>query len=239
MKTQSINVLIGIQARSGSQRLPRKVHELIGGKPMIKHVIDAARSSASYLNRYKTSMDRHVKVALLIPEGDDVGRYSKDVLVIPGSESDVLARYATAMQKTASDYIVRITGDCPLLPPYLITKHITCAIANEYDYISNVDEGLRTSIDGNDCEVISKRLMLHLYHHALGEDREHVTTLVRRDPPVWCKMGFVIGHLNLSHMKLSVDTMEDLERVRATYDSVKTIIRKAEARVGRQAIHRF
>lgn len=235
------NVLIGIQARSTSKRLPRKVFELIGGKSMIRHVVEACDRAAFYMNKNSHKTRIHVSVALVIPEGDELlsfRRYGK--MVVEGPEGDVLSRYQIASKRFHADYIVRVTGDCPLIPPYLITKHIKTAVINGYDYVSNVDEHARTAADGTDCEVISSKLLDFVHSNAMDEkDREHVTTFIRRQTPDWAKVGHVVGHLNMSDLKLSVDTQEDLERVRFHYDRIKFAIESAEAKSGRNSVHRF
>lgn len=235
------NVVIGIQARSTSERFPNKVHETIGNVPMIKHVLNACKSSSSYMNRVKHMTKQVCQVALLIPDGDEIGRrYKKDAVLIEGPEHDVLTRYATAVQRMNADYIVRITADCPLIPPFLITKHIKTAIMNNYDYVSNTYSDTRTSVDGNDCEVLSRRMIEYLDKHVTDPyDREHVTTAVKTNPPDWARTGQVINHLDLAHMKLSVDSPEDLERVRAQYARIQQCYDQAVELHGRGNVHRF
>jgi spore coat polysaccharide biosynthesis protein SpsF (cytidylyltransferase family) len=62
--------------------------------------------------------------------------------------------------------------------------------------------------------------------------------MARREPPHWAKLGFVGGFFDQSGSKLSVDTHEDLARVRAEYDSLTQRISEAERRYGKQFVHR-
>lgn len=238
-----LKVVIGIQARSTSHRFPRKVFQKIGEKMMISHVLEACERSARYMNGQMGQNKTVTEVALLVPYKDElVGALyrRRGLSIIEGPEDDVLARYVMAARKLEADYIVRVTGDCPLIPPYLITKHVTTARMNGYDYLSNVDDTARTAADGTDCEVISRKLLEWLDVNATDKaDREHVTTLARRAPPEWASTGHVIGHLNLSGLKLSVDTEEDLERVRGEYEKLQNAIHSAEAKNGKQSVHRF
>ena len=234
-------VLIGIQARSGSTRLPRKAYELIGERRMLDHVIDACRGAARYLTSRPTSNAPYVSVALLVPEKDPIGEdFARGIDLIEGPEQDVLARYAIALSALEPDFIVRITGDCPLIPDYLIAKHITTALKGRYDYLSNVDEESRTAIDGHDCEVMSSRMLRHLDEVADSrEDREHVTLLARREPPEWAKIGGIINYHDHSHFKLSVDTADDLERVREEYRRRDLKLFRAERKFGKRSVHRL
>lgn len=233
--------LIAIQARSTSTRLPNKHVELIGGMRIIDHVIDACVRSAEYLNRHSVKYGYETQVVLLTPVGDPLGDPYKDTIdVIQGPEHDVLKRYKMAADKHNPDYIVRITGDCPLIPPFVISKHIVIAHKNGYDYLSNVDERYRTAQDGIDCEVLSRRMLDWLDEKArLPEDREHVTTMARREKPAWARCGFVCGYFDFSGIKYSIDTEEDLKRVRKEYDSIKRRFKEAQRVFGKDSIHRF
>lgn len=235
------NVVIGIQARSTSERFPRKVLELIDGKPLLQHVIDACNRSALYMNRHRDKTRILVQVALLIPEGDMIGDIFKGkAIIVRGPEHNVLQRYAQMASRLDADYVVRVTGDCPLIPPFLITKHIKTAVINQYDYCSNVAESSRTTADGMDCEIFSKRMLAHAVQAATDPyDQEHVTTLMRRARPEWARTGTIVGFLELSGLKLSVDTEEDLQRVRLHYEELKRKIDNAEAEHGRQNVHRL
>lgn len=231
------NVLIGIQARSTSSRFPRKSFAMLGDKPLLQHVIDACQKSAVYENKFSIKKGTLVKVCVLVPYGDEISK-SFRANIIEGPEDDVLTRYVMAAEKTNADYIVRITADCPLIPPFLISKHITAAVMNKHDYLSNVDERIRTNFDGLDCEVISKEALAWLNENATDpKDREHVTTKFRREPPKWANVGHVVGYADFSDVKLSVDTPEDLERVRKHYDKIQNAIDSAGSFA--HQVHRF
>lgn len=234
-------ILIAIQARSTSSRLPGKVLQLIDGKTMLDHVCDAAKRSADYLNRFTFKTGIAVHCCLVVPTGDPiVSQFRHKILVIEGSETDVLGRYMAAVDSQKPDWVVRITSDCPLIPPFIISKHIKLAVVNNYDYISNIDPRFRTALDGADCEVVSAKLMQWAHENAKpGPDREHVTPLCRSTPPRWAKCAAVIGFFDESEVKLSVDTSEDLEAVRHNFERVKDKIRQAEKAYGRENVHRF
>ena len=50
------------------------------------------------------------------------------------------------------------------------------------------------------------------------------------DPPHFARIHPVIGYYDLSHIKLSVDTAEDMEAARAQYNSVADKIAAARAK---------
>lgn len=233
-------VTIGIQARSTSTRFPGKVFQMIGDEMLLQHVINRAKGSARYINNETHRNGILVTVCLLIPKGDEIGRLFKEkALVIEGDETDVLSRYLRMADRMKSDFIVRLTGDCPLIPSSLISKHIRIAIKNDYDYFSNVDESCRTAPDGHDVEVFSRRVLDHLNFSAKGIDREHVTTLIRREKPEWAKVGHLVNEIDLSSLKISVDTPEDLERVRRAWLEPETKVKTAIEKSGKSQTHRY
>ena len=210
-------VLIGIQCRMNSERLPGKALKQVGAKPIIEHVVQSCKASAKYINqlgRYNT----HCRVFLLVPRGDDelIHAMKKKIDIIEGPENDVISRYVKGLNTTDSDYVVRITGDCLYIPSHVISRHIKYAIQKESDYCNNILQ--RCNPEGWDTEVISKRLLHWLDENATSaQDREHVTTYIPkaldgRYFPNRFKIHTSKDHIDLSHIKTSIDTLEDYER---------------------------
>lgn len=234
-------VLIGVQARSGSTRLPRKAFELISGRMMLDRVIDNCKKAGLFISKKSYNNSLRVRIAVLTPFNDPiVNEFKSRCEIVEGPEDDVLARYAEADRRYNPNYIVRVTGDCPLLPPFVISKLIKLATENTYDYVSNVDPTYRTSLDGMDCEVISSGLLQYLDKTATSpSDREHVTTFARSAPPDWAKIGCVVNYFDQSDTKLSVDTKADLDAVRLAFSAADGKYQEAVLKFGRQAVHRL
>lgn len=241
MENTNKTVLIGIQARSTSERLPRKAFALIGNKRMLDHVIDNCEKAAKYSNKHSARKNYTADVAVFCPTGDPIKRaFQTQAEIFEGSEQDVLERYYIGAKKFKADYLCRITGDCPLIPPYIISKHISIGVMGNYDYLSNVDEACRLSLDGIDCEVLSFRMLEWLYENAKDPlDREHVTTYARKNAPNWAKRGFTASFFDQAGIKLSVDTEDDLIAVRNEYNRVGNALREAHRRYDFDCIHRF
>lgn len=209
---------------------------------MTQWVVDSAKESAHYLSRPNLSRSIEVSVGLLMPEGDTArSAFYRQVQIIEGSENDVLSRYKKCADFFKSDYVVRLTGDCPLIPPPVITKAINTAVINGFDYVSNVDERLRVSFDGMDVEVMSLRLLNWLDENVKDPlHREHVTTFARsNDLPREFRTAHIIGYMDLSGLMLSVNTEEDLETVRRHKQRVIDAIRRSEEISGAKAHFRF
>lgn len=136
-----------------------------------------------------------------------------DQFIFSGDESDVLGRYHAALKRYPCDYIVRLTSDCPLLDPNLIDLAVHSAM--DHDYCSNVL--VPTFPDGLDVEVISADTIKMLHRDAdKPYDREHVTTMIRNNSYIQRDMDLVSieSEKDYSYIKISVDTAEDLDRVR-------------------------
>ena len=211
----SQRVVCIVQARISSDRLPAKVLRNIGGKPMIAHVLERA-VQINGVNRLvlATSADRlddalvEVVAGLDVPMWRDVFRYSP--------EDDVLARFARCALQYQADVVMRLTGDCPLLEPRVCEDVLmACLAGHEYAWNDTARSGYP---DGLDCEAFTARLLYYANETCRFDDpeREHVTPLVRQlakprlvqaSPTRW----------RFAHIKASVDTEDDLARVRKIY----------------------
>jgi spore coat polysaccharide biosynthesis protein SpsF (cytidylyltransferase family) len=209
---------------------------------MLDHVIHRVKKSSNYLNKNTHRTGKHVRVFLLVPENDYIKTpHRAGVVKLGGNEHDVLSRYVKMQDNYPSQYIVRVTADCPLIKAPLITKAINTAIANQYDYLSNTYPEYRTFYDGTDVEVISERLLNHLNKHAMDSEREHVTSLLhRKDKKInWANFGLIINEIDESETKLSVDTQEDLDNVSRHHFSIQSKVKAWGAIHGEKTIHRF
>lgn len=190
-----------IQARMGSKRLPGKVLMDIGGKPMLQHVIERCRMIGPM-------------VIIAVPDEGASARLDEianqcGALTFFGSPMNVLKRYRDAAIHFELDKVMRITADCPLLDPKLcqeVMKIDRC----EYAAI----DWPRTFPKGMGCEVFWADALRGAHRLAtLSSDIEHVTPWLQRANI--CK--YLEQEIDQSHLNFSVDTQEDLNRVRAIY----------------------
>lgn len=247
---KSIKVAIGIQARSTSTRLPGKISRTIGNRSVLERVIDACESCAVYINKFSFTHKIHARTFILVPKGDEVidhlrGHQEK---LIEGDEDDVLSRYVKMANEMDANFIVRVTADCPIIPHFVIFKGVNVAAKNGLDYVSNVadlGEEMRTSIDGHDVEVLSRKALEWVDQNAKGKDREHVTALLRRlPPPPDLLFGGLFGHVDFYHpkfrdLKLSLDTEDDFKLIVEMYESIENKMRRFRDVYGRHSVHRF
>lgn len=219
-------VLCVVQARTGSTRLPGKVLQDVGGRPMLRFMLDRLRELDGI----------EVVVATSTLGRDDaiveVARGAK-CRTVRGPERDVLGRFAIALDETPAEHVVRLTADCPLLDAGLVRQVLDAHLAADADYTSNVFP--RTFPKGLDVEVARASALKAAADEARDQDeREHVMPFIYRRPE-----RFALANVRnagwLGAERWTVDTIEDLEFVRelvATMGSRSFAWTDALARVG-------
>lgn len=200
-----------IEARYSSTRLPGKVLMPILDQPMLVRIFQRLKLA-------RTLDD--IVVATTDSKSDDAVAEAMHYMgahIFRGSEDDVLDRVVRAAESADADIIVEITGDCPLIDPGLVDKVVADFLVGGADFVSNIlphttprgtdvrvfraadlAEINRTSTDPADHEHVS----LHFWEHL----DKYVCRNVEMDLPDV-----------VAEIRLTVDTAEDLELVRAIY----------------------
>lgn len=201
-----MSVLCVVQARMGSTRLPGKVLMDLDGQPMLAFMLDRLSSLDGI----------RLVVATSIGIGDDpIERCARSlgIAVVRGDETDVLGRFRTALDRYPADHVVRLTADCPLIDPVLVTATIERHLATGADYTSNTL--IRTHPDGLDVEAMTARALRIADREATDPaEREHVTPYLYRRPQRF-SLAALLGPARFGHLRWTVDTADDLERVRS------------------------
>jgi len=211
------NIIAIVQARMGSTRLPGKVMLDIAGKPMLVRDIER-------IQRAKKIDD--IVVATTTKSEDDIIElmcHENEWNFYRGSETDLLDRYYQTAITFEADPVVRITSDCPLIEPAIIDQLIEkfLSLQPEIDYVSNIFP-IRTYPIGLDAEVMSFSALKRCWKEDLNPlFREHVTEYILHNPNLF-KFKEITNNNDLSLMRWTVDTKEDLEFVRRIYSHFKT-----------------
>ena len=201
-----------IQARMTSSRLPEKVLADICGKPSLQIMLERISMS--------TSVGK-VVVATTINTSDDpiVNLCNKlGYKTFRGDEFDVLGRVLQAAEAESAEVVVRLTADCPMIDPDVIDEVVTAFSINNHDYLSNTIE--RTYPDGLDVEVMSINTLREAHKKAVAPFlREHVTPYISGKCPDLGAGDFRIDQIrfaaDFSHIRWTLDTKEDLQRIRS------------------------
>jgi spore coat polysaccharide biosynthesis protein SpsF len=145
---------------------------------------------------------------------------------LAGSEEDVLDRFYQTARKYKADVVVRITADDPLKDPVVIDKIIKVFLENKdnVDYVSNTIKP--TYPEGLDVEVFSFEALEKAWKETTSKfDREHVTSYLWRKPEKFRIVNVTNEKGDLSYMRWTIDTKEDLDFVREIF---RCLYRKQE-----------
>jgi spore coat polysaccharide biosynthesis protein SpsF (cytidylyltransferase family) len=198
-----------VQARLGSRRLPGKVLEPIGDRTMLERVVERVRRSERIADVVVATSEspRDDAIAdLCAHRGWHCHR---------GSEADVLSRYVGAAERFDADPIVRITADCPLIDPEVVSRVMEAFAEGGRDYVANINPP--TFPHGLDTEALSAAALSRADREAEWvSEREHVTLYIRNHPDRF-RFGNVTHTPDLSKHRWVVDEPSDLEFARAVY----------------------
>ena len=199
------NVVAIVQARMGSKRLPKKVIAEINDKPLIIFLLERLKKCQE-INR----------IILAIPDTSENDFLEKicrkeHYEIFRGSEKDVLLRYSIASLHISEEVIVRITGDCPLIDPQLLSEGIKLFKEKNYDYLSNCFPP--SFPDGLDFEIFRKTILFEANKICKNpEEREHVTPWIRNNKNL--KKDVILSKRDYSNYRWTVDESVDLEFIR-------------------------
>ncbi|MBI3463387.1 MAG: glycosyltransferase family protein [Planctomycetes bacterium] len=208
-----------IQARMGSARLPGKVLSMIGGRPMLWHIVQRVRAVHGVADVVVASSDT-------VPD-EPIREFGRrfGVDVFSGSLNDVLDRFYHAARGYQADIVLRVTGDCPLFDPKIVSQmlqrflndgtldHIGVATGAGVANCSDIGR----YPDGLDAELTSIGTLEIAWREATQPvDREHVTPFVWKQPQRF-RVATFYSPVDYSQLRWTVDNQEDLEVVRAIY----------------------
>lgn len=213
MRPRNPSVVAIVQARMGSSRLPGKVLLDIGGEPMLFRVIVRARR-AQTLGK--------VIVATTTDASDDpIARFcrSHGFPFFRGHPLDVLDRYYQSARYFEAETIVRLTADCPLIDAHEIDRTVRAYFEADVDFAANrlPPPWKRTTPIGLDTEVVDFDALTEAWDHAEAKyAREHVMPYFYEEEGRF-RILLVDHQPDIGHLRLTVDTQDDLQLVRKIY----------------------
>lgn len=217
-----MNTIAIVQARLGSERLPGKVLEEIGGYSAVQHVVARAQTA------YHTFIACPAKDMIQIRGGLLAKRPGVAIFGHHGEEEDVLGRFAELAEEVGPQFttFVRLTADCPFVDVESIYAVGMLVTSKAADYATTNPGANRLLIDGYDAEAFTRDLLLQAHDNAItAYEREHVTPWIRREAKArWvvqrqianCGTGYLPGH----PFRWTLDTQEDLDWFRAVAEEI-------------------
>ncbi len=209
-----------IQARTTSQRLPRKVLLPLSLEDQTKTILEWI-----YERLKKTLLS---KIFFVIPEDDEDLIDFLEKRSIPffcGPLEDVRKRYILAAEKLNVDIIIRATADNPFVEPLLVIPTIQELIEQDLDLFSFLGLPLGVSVEAFTLKALKK-----------GQDKlndliykEHVSLHIKKNPNLFRfkhkEYQPFIKYINKKNInilpRLTLDQEEDYEVFKNVYKKLK------------------
>jgi len=201
-----------IQARMSSSRLPGKVLMPVAGKPLLWHLVHRLKQCRT--------VDAVAVATSLDARDDAIEQFctAEGLICVRGSLDNVLDRYRLAGEVTGAGTLLRVTGDSPLIDPGFIDYLVKGCADGDGDFVQ-LATGARCVHEGVD--VFSRTALDWLVANAADEPvaREHVTSYLKLHPQA-VKTVIMPEYAPLAHghIRLSVDTVDDLAFIRAVHE---------------------
>ena len=203
-------VIAIIQARMSSTRLPGKVLQDLAGRPVLDRMVE------------RVKLAKKVTETVVATTTDPLDQPIVDLChqlktpVFRGSLPDVLDRYYQCAVNYRADYVVRLTGDCPLIDPNLIDQVITALLDSPLDFTCNrlPPPFSRTYPIGLDVEACTFQALENTWRNANAKhEREHVMPYLYEVPGRF-RVKQLQNDVDYGGMRWTLDTPEDLELLR-------------------------
>ena len=213
-----MTVVVVIQARTGSSRLPGKVLLPCAGSTVLRRMIERVTAARTPDDVVVATTERGVDDAIA-----DLAS-AAGVRCVRGSELDLLDRHLAAARETRADVVVKIPSDCPLIDPMVIDHVIgTFGALSKYtviDYLSNLHPP--SWPDGFDVEVMTRDALEIAGREATRAiDREHTTPYLWDNPERFRTRNVCWDAGDLSdRYRLTLDYPEDYQVIRGVFDQL-------------------
>ncbi len=212
-----MRMLVVVQARTGSSRLPGKILMPLQGKPLLQRMLERVRAA---------SVPFQLVVATTVDPEDDPVRdlcHSLGIDCFSGHPTDLLDRHYRAARERNANVVVKIPSDCPLIDPRVIDRVLGFFLqhSTEYDYVSNLHPA--TYPDGNDVEVMTMETLSIAWREATKDfEREHTTPFIWERPERF-RIGNVVWETGLNYSmshRWTIDYPEDYAFLQRVYDAL-------------------
>lgn len=211
------SILIIIQARRGSTRLPDKVLLPVCGKEILVRMVERVKQSAYGINTIvATTNKKDDDLIVEICKREKINYFR-------GDENDLLDRHYHASLYYEAEIVAKIPSDCPLIDPKTINKVFYHFFSNYpyYDYVSNLHPP--TYPDGNDVEVMKISTLELAWKNAKEQfQREHTTPYIWDNPEMF-RIGNVTWESGLDYSmthRFTLDYKEDYEFIKNIYEEL-------------------
>ena len=209
-------VIVIIQARIDSKRLPKKVLLPISNGLSSIEIIKKRLLKSKILKNIIVAIPSNQKNLEL-----ENFLYKKKISYFKGANSNVLKRFYECAKKNKSKIIVRITADCPCIDFRIIEKGLIMLKKNKLDYVSNTL--VPTYPDGLDIEIFTFDALKKSFQKANNQyDLEHVTPYIKKNNNFVKKN--ITNYKDYSKFRVTLDYYEDLIKIKKIFNKLNNKI---------------
>jgi spore coat polysaccharide biosynthesis protein SpsF (cytidylyltransferase family) len=187
----------------GSRRLPAKSLADVNGRSLLGHCI--WRLEATGLPVMVATTDQ--------PEDDAIAAEAElaGAGTYRGAADDVLARYVGAADACGASYVIRATADNPAVDGDSADRALEILRRTRADHVIECGLPIGAAIEATTTDALVRAAQLATD----PQDREHVTPFIRRDRRFTAIRVMAAPAIRRPDLRLTVDTLEDLEFMRA------------------------
>jgi spore coat polysaccharide biosynthesis protein SpsF len=218
-------VVLIIQARMSSTRLPGKSMMLLADKPLVYRMVERLKK-CKQVDEIVIATSDQPEDQVLVELANELG-----VSSFQGNLLDVRDRYLNAAEKSKADFIIRIPADNPMPDANEIDKLIEFHLKNNSQGFSSNLAQVNNSgyLDGIGAEIFSTRLLRESVARSNSDTvKEHVhrnffdySTQTPVDAS-WCPIASpkAPAELRRPDIILDVNTMDDYTKIKRIYDNL-------------------
>ncbi len=210
-------IVIVVQARTGSSRLPGKVLLPVMGESLLYRMIERLRM-VKYEAQIIVATSRQSEDDAIVEETRNM-----NLPFYRGSMNNLLDRhYGVALQQNAQ-LILKIPSDCPLIDPRVVDQGLDFYFREpgKYDYVGNLHPA--TFPDGNDVEIMTMACLSKAWKEAGRPlELEHTTPYIWENPGQFCIGNFQWKtglDYSMSH-RFTIDYKEDYAFVKRVFEEL-------------------
>lgn len=207
-------VVVTIEARMTSSRLPGKILMESCGKPLLQHMIERIKRSKK--------IDDVIVATTVNSDDDVVEKLCRKIgcNCFRGSEDDVLLRVLEAAKSIGADVIVETTGDCPVIDWRHIDYLVGIYASGNYDYVAN--NTIRSFPDGFDIRIFSTKMLEEINNMTQElDDHEHVSIYFTKHPEKYNLYNWMASApFNRPELEITLDEYGDYQLINAVYEGL-------------------
>jgi len=202
-----------IQARIGSERLPKKILKKLDKKTVLDYVIEQTK--------YSKKIEKIFVATTNLIEDNIIEEFcqKRKIICFRGNVDDVLDRHYQCAKKYSLDPIVRVTSDNPLVDPEIIDLAIKKYEENKFDMVTTCNK--RSYPYGISVEVFSFAVLEESWKKSkLLSEREHVILYIQNEKNNF-RIFNLINSKDLTYINCTIDNEADFKLVQEVVSNIR------------------